>query len=270
MLFSYLELIRRLNINWYRLTPIAREEDAKEVVDAVLAKMTPLQRGRIELRLGFNGPALTPAEIAERQAVTVTAVKQSLKKMLPRFAVSIRHFWSEKQREANEPPPQTENPDSIVNLNLTNRAHWRLKGAGIGTISHLVLLTAKDLRKIRGCGERTIQEIRLALANRNMALAGEEVGLVLPEKQRSILIRCPSCRGTGVYVGYAEPEGTGVRCEQCNGTGRKVYKYYQFHGRVVRPNIQIVRLYKGDDSGDRIEISYEDFLAGKIPEGYEG
>lgn len=50
----------------------------------------------------------------------------------------------------------------------------------------------------------------------------------------TILVSCPSCRGTGVYRGFAEPPGVGVVCLKCSGTGAASLTYEPFAGRAPR------------------------------------
>ena len=50
---------------------------------------------------------------------------------------------------------------------------------------------------------------------------------------------CPSCKGTGLYVGLAERDGCAVVCHTCKGTGCKKVKieYRPFTQRRFRENI---------------------------------
>lgn len=55
-------------------------------------------------------------------------------------------------------------------------------------------------------------------------------------------IQCPSCKGTGLYVGMAERDGYAVVCHQCKGTGKYhyVYEYEEFTGRKHRDDVSRV------------------------------
>jgi len=53
---------------------------------------------------------------------------------------------------------------------------------------------------------------------------------------------CESCKGTGLYVGMAEREGSAVVCHTCKGTGKTHRKitYRDFEGRKKEPGVQRV------------------------------
>lgn len=86
---------------------------------------------------------------------------------------------------------------------------------------------------------------------------------------KRVHIDCPDCRATGIYIGFAEQGGAGVICSTCKGTGGVMREFAEFTGRRVRKDILTVSypsskyvLVPGFDSG---EITYEEFLAGKLP-----
>jgi len=88
--------------------------------------------------------------------------------------------------------------------------------------------------------------------------------------QASVDIQCPSCGGSGVYRGFAEPEGVGVVCLDCNGTGKKALKYFPFTGRTRRTGIRIVRRSRGSLLPTGLgptgpSVTYAEFLSGKMP-----
>lgn len=102
-------------------------------------------------------------------------------------------------------------------------------------------------------------------------------------KTIEMIIECPSCKGTGVYLGLAESKGVAVVCNKCKGTGayNYVYSYNEFTGRKIKDNVKRVYLsggvYKiglgklnfGDGIGeidmDKEGVSYAKFLNGKMP-----
>lgn len=91
----------------------------------------------------------------------------------------------------------------------------------------------------------------------------------MPE-QKTIEIECPSCRGTGLYRGFAEPSGVAVVCIHCQGTGAGKITYTPFTGRKRREGIHTVQLSAGTllvtGVGPRgVAVTYEEFLAGKMP-----
>jgi hypothetical protein len=96
-------------------------------------------------------------------------------------------------------------------------------------------------------------------------------------------IECKSCNGTGVYVGLAERDGAGVVCHTCKGTGCQDYNftYTPFKKRQKRKDIKRVFIQGYGycvgtkpitlDNGVFVDfskegVSYEEFLAGKMPE----
>lgn len=81
---------------------------------------------------------------------------------------------------------------------------------------------------------------------------------------------CRSCRGTGLYSGFAEPQGTAVVCLTCGGIGKEEISYKPFKGRKTRRDIEIVKLSAGNlivtGVGPRgNSITYQEFLDGKMP-----
>lgn len=53
---------------------------------------------------------------------------------------------------------------------------------------------------------------------------------------------CDACRGTGLYVGFAEHDGAAVVCNICKGTGKAVFDmdYKMFTGRKKRSGVKHV------------------------------
>ena len=56
--------------------------------------------------------------------------------------------------------------------------------------------------------------------------------------------QCKSCKGVGLYVGFAELDGAAVECRTCHGTGRKEQRieYDEFQGRQDTP-VEITRVW---------------------------
>lgn len=101
---------------------------------------------------------------------------------------------------------------------------------------------------------------------------------------KEIKIECPSCKGTGLYVGVCERDGCAVVCTTCGGKGYTTYKYNDFTGRKVREGIKRVfektcgYVHGADDyttkDGETIHFSnygcsYEDWLNGAEPKPME-
>ena len=81
---------------------------------------------------------------------------------------------------------------------------------------------------------------------------------------------CTACGGTGIYHGFAEPDGVGVVCLKCEGSGMMVVHYIPFTGRKKRNDIVVVRRSRGSfiaigvgPTGE--SVTYEEFLQGKLP-----
>ena len=99
-------------------------------------------------------------------------------------------------------------------------------------------------------------------------------------------IECPYCKGTGVYVGMGEGNGTAVVCYRCKGSGayNYSYSYKTFTGRKEKDGVKRVYLnglgYRlglgkinfngiGEIDMDKEGVSYSEFLAGKKPKHIE-
>lgn len=86
----------------------------------------------------------------------------------------------------------------------------------------------------------------------------------------TIDIECPSCGGTGLYAGFAEPKGTAVVCLTCSGTGKTQYSYTPFTHRKEKKGIHTVQRSRGSLIALGIgptggSVSYNDFQRGKMP-----
>lgn len=90
-------------------------------------------------------------------------------------------------------------------------------------------------------------------------------------KKIELEIECPSCQGTGVYVGLGEGEGTAVICNQCNGSGcySYSYSYNNFTGRKHRFGINRVYLSTYEYKIGLGELNFTDGI-GKIDMDKEG
>lgn len=88
--------------------------------------------------------------------------------------------------------------------------------------------------------------------------------------RQKIETECSSCRGTGIYRGFAEPQGVGVVCLDCDGTGCRMMEYTPFTGLKRRDDVRTVQRSRGSlifagvgPTGG--SVSYEEFLNGKRP-----
>ena len=81
-----------------------------------------------------------------------------------------------------------------------------------------------------------------------------------------ILVQCGSCRGTGLYEGFAEPVGEPVICLSCGGSGGEYLSYTKYIGRRHRPGVKLVRKSRGTSVAlgvgglSNTEMSYQEFL----------
>jgi hypothetical protein len=83
---------------------------------------------------------------------------------------------------------------------------------------------------------------------------------------------CSSCKGTGIYVGFAERDGIGVVCNVCKGSGRveNCVKYNTFVSRNKRTNVKhVIQTNPGICCGKLNDLTefggmpYSDWVEGK-------
>lgn len=90
----------------------------------------------------------------------------------------------------------------------------------------------------------------------------------------SVYMECGECRGTGLYIGFAEGDGTAVVCTRCKGTGKKMLDYRPFVKRNPPPH-RVKRVFQtnigyGTTPNDPSGMPVEDWDAGKpFPKGSE-
>jgi len=83
----------------------------------------------------------------------------------------------------------------------------------------------------------------------------------------TVKVECSDCRGTGLYIGFAEGEGTAVICSRCKGTGEKMLTYIPFTKRNSPPQ-KVKRVFQ-TNIGYRTAVnnphgmSVEDWESGK-------
>lgn len=80
--------------------------------------------------------------------------------------------------------------------------------------------------------------------------------------RKFVEVECESCHGTGLYSGWAEPEGMARICQVCSGKGGYKYFYQPFTKRKGRRGVHTVRSEIGSESP---VVSYKDFENGKMP-----
>lgn len=86
---------------------------------------------------------------------------------------------------------------------------------------------------------------------------------------KSLEIQCPTCEGTGIYRGIAEPKGVGKVCRDCKGTAKQTHRYVPFTGKIVRHDVtQVVAADEGilhTPYAEQGAVTYKEFLEGKLP-----
>lgn len=74
--------------------------------------------------------------------------------------------------------------------------------------------------------------------------------------------QCRACKGTGLYVGFAEGDGAAVVCHTCKGTGLEKIsvKYTPFSGRQVREGVRrVIATNPGIGVGENDKLRLSDF-----------
>ena len=85
-----------------------------------------------------------------------------------------------------------------------------------------------------------------------------------------IKTECIECKGTGLYIGFAEPKGTAIVCTQCAGSGCHEINFKPFTRRKGKHGIKTVCKSCGSFvyncvSPVVISITYQEFQKGKMP-----
>lgn len=86
----------------------------------------------------------------------------------------------------------------------------------------------------------------------------------------TVKTECSACRGTGLYVGFAEGNQEAVICLDCSGSGAKDISYTPYAGRKVRSDVRTVRQSRGrmlfSCGGGGSAMTYKEFCD-KVPQG---
>lgn len=81
----------------------------------------------------------------------------------------------------------------------------------------------------------------------------------MTKEKIEILEKCSDCKGTGLYVGFAEKDGAAVVCHTCKGTGccHYVHEYEEFKSRSLRPGVlHVIEANPGIGVGKGTEANY--------------
>ncbi len=73
---------------------------------------------------------------------------------------------------------------------------------------------------------------------------------------------CKSCKGTGLYIGMAEKDGSAVVCYNCEGTGESKHtvEYDNFNGRKYNGKVKwVYQTNPGIGIGDGGKYTFQDF-----------
>ena len=93
--------------------------------------------------------------------------------------------------------------------------------------------------------------------------------------------QCPECDGTGLYVGFAERNGSAVVCSGCNGAGNRETRIEYEEAGPRKQRLGVLRVLHTNpgikvstSNGNSLEefggITYEEWLKGTpFPEGSE-
>ncbi len=143
---------------------------AYQVEDTRLGQRTDLDK--LTLRIWTNG-AISPMEALQRSVAI-------LREQLGYFDQSpvVRLEQKPAQPPASPPAPSTapETPApravglTLDDLGLTTRVLHNLKEEGIETVESLLALSEKELKKVPGIGDRSLQEIKDCLAQHGLAM----------------------------------------------------------------------------------------------------
>ena len=131
---------------------------AYHVENTRLGRRTDLDK--LTLRIWTDGSVSPQAALAE--AVRI------LKGHLDYFAPLGEVAEEAPAEPAPESPAEERLP--LEELGLSTRVLHNLKEEGIHTVEDLLALSLRDLKKVPGIGERSIEEIKEALAERGLAL----------------------------------------------------------------------------------------------------
>jgi hypothetical protein len=96
--------------------------------------------------------------------------------------------------------------------------------------------------------------------------------------QLEVDAECKVCKGTGIYVGFAERDKAGIKCHDCNGTGKRhlIFDWTEFKERNIHPDIDWVYennpgVVVGTPYAEYGGMPYSEFLKGNpFPRKSEG
>jgi DNA-directed RNA polymerase subunit alpha len=143
---------------------------AYQVEDTRLGQRTDLDK--LTLRIWTNG-AVSPMD-ALQQAVAILREQLGFFDQAPVVRAEVRNTSSPDA--ANITTQSTTLPESkgigltLDDLGLTTRVLHNLKEEGIESVESLLALSEKELKRVPGIGERSLQEIKDCLAQHGLAM----------------------------------------------------------------------------------------------------
>ncbi len=148
-------------------TPIRRV--AYRIEDTRVGQETDLDR--LVLRIWTNG-SITPQEALNQAVGTLQAqlsVFVSASDMEPQQVETQEDSLEQEEQVVSKMLPEA-TEISLENLELSSRVLHSLQEEGIDSIDALLALSEKDLKKVGGVGEKSLEEIKTHLAKHALAL----------------------------------------------------------------------------------------------------
>lgn len=155
-------------------TPVRRV--AYRVEDTRVGQETDLDRLIVRVWTdGSIGPreAVDTAVNVLREQLTVFSSYEVIEEVRPVVASSSEESQAQEEAQVEEAKPVI--PAAIAgltleNLDLSSRVLHSLQEEGIDSVSALLALSEKELKKVGGIGEKSLEEIRERLASQNLSL----------------------------------------------------------------------------------------------------
>lgn len=150
---------------WFKCLAVAAEPD--EYAAAVVKHIEAFENWNREKHLATAREIANPAQRQAVEALLAAMEKERqrrrFRRPLPLPEEPVDHNETDEEKELFDTP--------IADLGLSGRAQIALcRNAGIETVRELVRKTEMDVLKIKNLGRKTLNEIRLALADRGLSL----------------------------------------------------------------------------------------------------
>ncbi|RDI95868.1 DNA-directed RNA polymerase subunit alpha [Meiothermus sp. QL-1] len=141
---------------------------AYQVEDTRLGQRTDLDK--LTLRVWTNG-AISPMDALQR-AVTILREQLSFFDQSPVMRLESKPAAAAPAQPSQPapPPPSRAVGLTLEDLGLTTRVLHNLKEEGIESVESLLALSEKELKKVPGIGDRSLQEIKDCLAQHGLSI----------------------------------------------------------------------------------------------------